>query len=192
MENVITVEVVNSKIGKLAKAEKVTKALLGELSRDLLTYVAVQESWDVAAINRLLAVLTPMNKKTAVLFFDHFLPFVFSKEDGTFGAMAKNKEKKAKDKGESIDKVGVFLADEDNNIWTYAEENIKVEQKPVDYAAKITADVKKALDPEKGGMDLAHVLEAVLAAGVDAQGVLDALGELYQLEVVADAEAQAA
>ena len=139
MENVITVEAVNSKIVKLGKAEKVTKALLGELSRDLLAYVAVQESWDVAAINRLLAVLTPINKKTAVLFFSHFLPFSFNKDEGNFGAMAKNKEKKAKDKEESLAKVGVFLADEDNNIWTYAEENIKVEQKPVDYAAKITS-----------------------------------------------------
>ena len=62
MANLATI---NTKIEALAQAEKVTKAVLSELSRELLDYVLVDGTHDIAAVNRTLAVLTPMNKQTA-------------------------------------------------------------------------------------------------------------------------------
>ena len=48
-------------IKKVAKSEKVTKELLSGLSRDCLEYIGLNHSPDIATVNRLLSVLTPMN-----------------------------------------------------------------------------------------------------------------------------------
>ena len=176
---------INEAIKTLAKSEKITKAVLGSVSRDMLVYVVEDESYDSDAINRLLAVLTPMNKRTAILFFSHFTPFIVD-DKGIFGGMAKNKKAKAKAKLESSKACTEFLADEDNNIWKWAEDNIKIEQKDVDWGKRITSAVTSGMDDEKGGLDLAEVMEAVLAAGVDASAISEALAILYAEEAAND------
>ena len=52
---------------------------------------AVEATHDIDAVNRLLNVLTPMNKKASIVFFQAFLPFAYKAEDEAFGKMVKKK-----------------------------------------------------------------------------------------------------
>lgn len=184
-------EHINTQIATIAGAEKITKRVLGELSREMLDYVVTDESWDSDAINRLLAVLTPMNKSTAVLYFSHFTPFIVD-DKGVFGGMASNKKAKTKAKLESSIRTTEFLVNEDANIWTWAAENVKIEAKEVDWAKRVTSAVSSAMNEEKGGMALPEVMDAVLSAGVSAEDILAALAILYQEGEEADALEEAA
>lgn len=172
----VTIASINTKIATLANAEKITKATLAELSRDLLDYVLVQGFHDIAAVNRLLDVLTPMNKQTARLFFLHFLPHKWNDDTNSFGGL----DKKAKDK--KLELTGQFLANVDNTIWTWAAENVKIEAKEVDYLGKVTQSIQKAI--EKGQVSQLELVKAVLAGGLE----LTALTALMQQAVAADTE----
>ena len=147
------IKTINEQIELLAKSEKITKALLGELSRTILAYVYL--TGDVTPVNRLLEVLTPMNKRTAVLYFKEFLAFRFNDDTMSF----KKKDKKVFDKKNAI--VVEFLLDDDNNIWTWAEDNVKIEAKEVDWAKRLTSDFKKALEDGFAVDDIMDILQAV-------------------------------
>ena len=187
MQN-ITLKSINTKIKSLGDAEKITKALLGELSRELIFYVldvttgevdgeevsviGENATFDIDTINRCIQVLTPMNKKTACLYFSNFMPFSFDEEASRFGGMDKNKKRLAK----KVGMLGEFLADEDKNIWTWAQENIKVKQKPVDYTKKISSDIKNALDEDKGNLSAEEVLNAIMEGGLTGADIVACLG----------------
>ena len=171
-----TLTAINTKIATLANAEKVTKSVLSELSRDLIDYVLIQGTHDIAAVNRTLAVLTPMNKQTAVLFFGAFLPHKMNEDTGMFGGL----DKKAKDK--KLQLSTEFLADESNDIWSWAKDNVKVEAKEVDYIGKVTKAISQAI--EKGHASQAELVKAVLAGGLDVAAIM----AIMQSAVPADAE----
>ena len=90
-------------IDEIAAAEKITRKKLSILSRDILLYV--MESHDIDSVNRLLGVLTPMNKRAAILYFGHFLPWTQEKDKQDvfqrFGKMVKG-ERKVKAKADAI------------------------------------------------------------------------------------------
>lgn len=144
----LTLKQINGKITKIRNAEKVTKAVLGELSRELLEYV--QETGDIQPVNKLVAVLTPMNKRTAILFFTHFLPY--NTEEGTFTKKKRNG---------TFDLANEFLATEDT-IWDWAADNIKVEQKEIDWAQRLTKDMTKAIEAGLTFNDIMSILEQVV------------------------------
>lgn len=150
------IKTINSNIAKLAKAERVTKEVLATLSRDILTYVYVDGTEDISPVNRLLQVLTPMNKRTAVLFFKNFLAWRFDEESMTF---TKKKKKQFDDKNLA---VGLFLDNADNNIWTWATENVELKAKPVDWNAKLTRDMTKALEAGLTFNDIVNILNTVV------------------------------
>lgn len=171
----ITQQSLSTKINSVRRAEKVTKARLSELSRELLTYVAIQESeakdgmpsYDVGMVNRLLAVLTPVNKKVACLYFANFLPW---KLEETTCVFTKRLKKVFAEKQEAMVE---WLSDEANDIWKWAEDNVKIDEKPKDYAKRIASDVKKALEDEtEEGLDASEVLRAVMSAGIDINDLL--------------------
>lgn len=156
-----------ARIDQLAQAEKVTKALLTSLSRDTLGYLV--ESGDVRPINKLLekGVLTPMNHKTALLYFKEFVPFqILESDDDKKEFLGFGKAKRTKDAG--FKRIEEFLSDPLNNIWTWAERNIVVEKKPFDLA-KVTRIIEKALQEA----DTDSVITAVLAGGIEAQAIID-------------------
>lgn len=184
MDNVKLVSI-NTKIATIAGAEKITKKVLGELSREMLDYIVTDESWDSDAINRLLAVLTPMNKRIAIIYFSHFTPFIVD-EHGVFGGMPKSKKDKAKRKLECSKAVTEFLVNEDANIWSWAEEHVKIEAKDVDWAKRVTSAITSAMSDDKGGLGLPEVMGAVLAAGLSAADITAALAILYQEEAEAE------
>lgn len=136
--------VVYGRLEAIMAAEKITRVELGAMSRELLIYVP--DTHDIDIVNRLLGVLTPVNRRTAILFFKHFLPWdaendadnVFSK----FGKMHKGEKKVAR----KLDLITEFLSDENNTIWTWSDENIEIEQKIVNMATELSEVIKKAVN----------------------------------------------
>ena len=164
----------NAKIDAIAAAEKVTKGALAALSRDLLKYLVQDDSNDIAMVNRLMGVLTPMNRATAVLFFTNFLPFE-PIADGTFGGKLKGDKKIARYSAATA----TFLADEGNNIWTWAKDHVVI-GKAKDYRGEITKAIQRGLNAEKGGLTQADVLNAVLEGGLDMDAIVVLLANMAQ------------
>jgi len=157
-------------LATLAGAEKITKETLRDLSRNLLHIT--QESQDIGYINRTLEVLTPMNRKTAVLFFTEFSGFLYGEENNRFF----KKDKKRYD--DIVAKAQEFLADPHNNIWTWAERNVELQSKPWDLG-KVTKFAEQALKKaEKEGMTQVQVLEAFFAGGVTMDAVMALMDKL--------------
>lgn len=165
-----TIEIINARIEKIAASERVTKVELSAISRELLAYVV--DTGDIVPVNKLLNVLTPMNKQTAILFFTHFIAFKFDQDSACFTG----KNKKQWDK--SIEIIDAFLAIEENDIWSWAAENVKVEKKPVDFAKNISKWVGKALNDEENPLDPAEVLSAVIDGGLSKEQMLDLLAQI--------------
>lgn len=150
-------EQIEADIEVVAKSERITKAALSVLSRTLIAYV--YETKDIAMATRLLNVLTPVNKRVAALYFPHFLGWSFNEKDCNFGKQLKDKVF-----GKKYDAACEWLADEDNNIWVYAENEVVLQAKPKNYAAKITQLVTKALKDEEQGIDMKELLFAIMAS----------------------------
>lgn len=159
---------INTRIEAIKASERTTKKELGLVSREVLEYTT--EHMDAQVINRLVAVLTPMNKKTAIQFFSAFTPFKWVAETGVFGAV----KKKVKD--QAIAAMQDFLAT-DGDIWSWAEDHLKVEKKEPNFLSNITKNITKALESHKGREE---VMSAVLAGGLsveDIMAVLDVMEE---------------
>lgn len=145
-------------IAKLAASEKITKELLRSMSRDVLA--AHHETGDVAYINGLVAVLTPMNKKMTILFFKAFSGHTCN-EEGVFGKKDKKKYEEAK--ADSL----ANLEDPLFNVFSWAERNIEVERKPFTLGKlqqQMGSIVKKA---EENKISHADVIRALLANGIE-------------------------
>jgi hypothetical protein len=115
-----------------------------------------------------MAVLSPVNKKTARLFFCYFLPYVFDQETCTFGKMIQKEAKRDK----LLLAIGSFIHEPENDIWSWAEEHIQMDVKPANYALNVTKAVEKAIKHE---VDKGDILKAMLAGGVTIGDVLSAL-----------------
>lgn len=164
------------KIEKLADSERVTKALLGELSRELLEYW--QATGDVQPINVLLGVLTPMNKQTASLFFAHFVPHHFSEEECKFG----KKFGKAAKYTEKNELITAFLATE-NTIWDWAAEHVQIKAKKFDLNAQLKSILTRVHKIEEGEKEYEELNLNIDAEVV--QGLMALLTQGVQLEAEA-------
>lgn len=152
---------INARINKIGTAEKVTKRELGLVSRELLTYLVVDDSGDIGAVNRLLNVLTRRNQQVAVLFFNHFLPYAWDDKEKKF--KGKVKQKKRIEECSAI--VDEFLSDEANDIWKWDEDNNEdIQAKPKDYAKKIKTLVEKALKDQAEGLSPEEILQVAFDA----------------------------
>lgn len=157
---------------KIGMAEKVTKKLLGESSRLVLEYIVLNGSPDVASVNRLLSVLTPMNRATAIRFFSHFLTHkVDASAEHVIGGKLAGEDKINK----KVDLVKTFLADPLNDIWTWAKPLADDLAKDTDWGAMIERNVKTALEK---GFDPYDILVACLNGGVK----VDTLVELAKFK----------
>lgn len=185
-------DILMASIGELAQAERITKRVFGELSRDLLEYA--MESEDVRPINALLGVgedgkfiLTAANWRIGCLYFHNFLPFTSNFKDVAELGINKGRRtaehplhfaKKSKKKWADRDAaIAAWLADEANNIWTWQADNVNM-TKPKDYAGDIQKAITKALvgDDDNDPLSVAQVLDAVLdVEGINAAALFDML-----------------
>ena len=180
-------------IAELAQAEKVTKAKLSELSRELLAYML--ESADVRPINALLGkqedgsfTLTAVNWRVACQYFHHFLPFTSNYNDirdcVINGGMRTElvfgkKDKKRFDT--KVELISDWLDDADNDIWSWSD-SVKVEAKPTDYAGRITKAVEAGMNEDKGGLSAAEVMAAIVRAGVSLDDMMNAIGQVEEAD----------
>lgn len=157
-------------LNKIVESEKITRSVLAWMSRDVIE--ATHETGDVGFMNRLLGVLTPVNRKVCVLFFKTFTGYSF--DDGT--GMFTKKSKKRYDKAHA--QYAQFMADPLNNIWTWANRNIEVEQKPfnTDTLEKYLKSARAKLNAK--GVSDEEILRSVFKAGVSADAVLAIMDEL--------------
>lgn len=146
-------------IEKLAASEKISKELLRSLSRDVLE--AHHETGDVAYINGLLGVLTPINKKVCVLFFKEFSGHLYSEDTKAFGKKDKKRYDDAKKK--SFDR----LEDPNFNVFSWADMHVEVERKPFTIGKlqqQMGSLIKKA-EGEK--IPHAEIIRALFANGIE-------------------------
>lgn len=154
----------DARIDVLKQAEKITKDTLRDLSRDLLSIT--HETEDIGFVNRTLNVLTPMNRKTAILFFKEFSGFKWSEEEISFVA-------KDKKRWDDIVARGVReMEDPHFNLWTWAEKNVTIEAKPFDLA-KVTVFAKQAIKKaQENGIKQSDLLKAFFDGGFDPESLL--------------------
>ena len=156
-------------INKLADSEKVTKGELKTVSRSIL--VATHTTGQVLYMNKLIAVLTPVNKKVAVAFLKCFTGYVYDDVMNMFTKKSKKKyEQAVKDYEE-------FMADPHANIWTWADKHIDVTHRPFSLD-KVTHYMTKALKDAQGvGLSDVDIIKAVLKAGITANAMLEIMGD---------------
>ena len=145
-------------IAKLAASEKITKELLRGLSRDVLE--AHHATGDVAYINGIIAVLSPMNRKMCILFYKEFSGHLCN-EEGVFG----KKDKKRYDEAHKKSFDG--LEDPHFNVFSWAERNVEVERKPFTLGKlqqQMGSLVKKA---EENKISHADIIRAMFANGIE-------------------------
>lgn len=166
-------------IGTLAASEKVTKATLQTMSRDLLACLHIAEDnprvGDIGFINRTIDVLTPVNKKTFIAFCQAFTGYTLDKNGHTF--LGKNKKAYEEKQAEAL----AWLDDPMNNIWSWADRNIEIVAKEFTMEA-VTKSVETMLKKaEKNHFSKAQVLAAMFKGGLsmdDLVEMLDAVGQV--------------
>jgi hypothetical protein len=162
----------DKQVKALAKAEKLTRETLRDMSRDLLSMVQATE--DITYVNRVVAVLTPMNQKTAVLFFREYSGFKYNEEEKVFG-------KKEKKHEEITAKALAALDDPHFNMWTWAEKNLDVAKKPFkleDITKFAERAVKKAAEE---GIDQAAVLDAFFKGGFTPEAIVAVMSKMTEV-----------
>jgi hypothetical protein len=160
----------------LGQAESITRRELRDVSRSILTAIHCTE--DSGFLNRLIGVLTPVNKKVMVEYLKHFSGFHYDDRVMLFTKKNKPTYEKASQLSEE------FLSEPHNNVWTWAERNIEVTVKPFDVNAitkQFSNILKKATD---NGISQKDVFKAVLASGISVDAMIDMLDELGYAEVV--------
>jgi hypothetical protein len=169
MTNQTLKTIVKNRTNRIKTSEAKSKQEIADQSRDILTYV--MESQDIAEVNRLMSVLSPVNLKAAQVFFRHFLPWKMPEDDVVFGKKIRGTKVTA-DKQELINE---FLADEKNTIWTWSHSNLDVKKRPKNYAKNITNMIDRALNDENESITQRDVLRAVMAGGLDMPSLVDAI-----------------
>lgn len=163
----------------LATSERVTKAELQVQSRAVLE--AVHITGDIGYANRLIEVLTPVNKKVATLYFKFFTGFSFDDVLGIF-------TKKSKKRYTSAHEASMtFLEDPNNNIWSWAARHVDVTPKAFSLD-KVTDYMKTTLQKAKdNGLTDKDVLRAIIKGGITADCIIAIMDELgYDEQIVTE------
>ena len=181
MTKLITIKEIETAIASIKAAEMVTRKQLGGLSRHLLEFLIVQNTDRVEFVNTLLMVLTPINKRTAILFFRHHLPWGFDESVSKFGKKFDDGKRMDKKVAASLE----LLAEPNGNIWTWAMEHTKTEAKTPDYTKRLVDATKAALkgkgEGHEGKITALEVIQAVMLGGIPAKTIIDMIGDLNQV-----------
>jgi hypothetical protein len=177
----------NAGLKKLKASEKITREVLRDMSRSLLGALHGKDGMlygDIQYINSVLPVLTPVNKKSYVLFMKHFAGFHFDEELQVF---TKKSKKRADDAQQA---ARAFLEDPNQNIWTWAERHVDIEKTKHPFTSdKVTEYIIKATKKLQG--DQVAVLRAVMAGGITPGTlavILQEMGGIDKVEPVKPAE----
>lgn len=163
----------------LGQAEKSVKELLMTMSRSVLE--AHHATENIGYVNQLIAALTPVNRKVAVKFFTFFGGFSYDEQTKFFTTKSKKRYGNAKALSEA------FLQDPLNNIWSWAERNIEVEQKPFNPESFKTSFAKyigsKMQEAKDHGLSQSEMIELILKNGVDADSIIEVMEHMGIVDV---------
>lgn len=156
----------------LAGAEKITKETLRSLSREMLDSVHV--GGDIQPVNRLLDVLTPMNRSACVEFFKEFSGHYYQANEQKF---AKKDKKNYEAKYAAASE---FLDDPLNNVWSWLQrEGLEVGKGKVFKLENVTKYIERALEQAKEAkIDQADLFKAMVKGGLDVkliEGILEGM-----------------
>jgi hypothetical protein len=179
----VDLKVINGRIKKIGNGENTFKQELGVLSRELLDYVPT--TGDIDAVNRLIAVLSPLNKEKVTSFFKTFLAHKLDK--GVFGKKSTNKDMVAK----RVAAITSFLSVEDNTVWTWLAEKgkaVKREAKPKALGKAVEKAVEAAIstedNPDAIGMRevLKRTIRACIGSGMKLSEIMTAFEDVVKEE----------
>lgn len=109
-------------VATLSQSEKLSKDTMKVWCNHVVDMVHAYGQ--VAYLNKIIGVLSPMNKKVAIEFFKHFAGYHYNKDTREFDGKSKKRYIQA------VTDWKVFKEDPLKNIWTWAEQNIVVERAP--------------------------------------------------------------
>lgn len=162
-------------IAQVTQAERITKAGLSTLSRELLAWA--WEHGTIEPINDLMGVdengkhrLTPLNWRTAAMYFNNFVAFTSNYENqvekyvknpsGARPVLVFNKKSKAK-YNRLLTTVTAWLSDENNDIWLWSDQNVTMEDKVVDTMALAIKAIIKAMNDDENGYTMGDIIAQV-------------------------------
>ena len=168
----------DKRLATLAGSEKITKAELQTLANETVQWT--QDIGQTAYMNRLMAVMSPFNKKLVKVFFLYFTGFHFDEASALFD------KKSPKRYPEALKRWDTFKEDPLNNIWTYSRE-VKVDHPPL-----TTGDVSKRISAlwsagHKANISNVDMLKAMLTASQPTKGKKDIPQLIFSLSDVIDA-----
>lgn len=171
---------INQAIITLHESERVTKETLRQLSREVL--FQLMEDGDIRYANKIITVLTPVNRRAWIAFMQEFSGFQFDEDNSAFTKKDKSLVKRENEEFQrwQIKQAAAMeaLVDPAWSIWPWSEQNLKVE------ASEFTLDkitkgmqsfMKKA---DKNGFKQPEVIKAVIAAGLDMDTLMAVMDEL--------------
>lgn len=173
-----------SKLKKLGGAERITKQMLAELSREVLEQLHTNE--DIRPVNSMMAVLTPVNRKVLLQFFVALSGFKVDEETAIF--TEKNKGSYGKKRAAAEE----FLADPENNVWTWADRHIEVAPKEFKLESVTKGIIGFFEKAQKANIDRAEVLKAIIAGGIKTEELVAIMGQLAEQEQAANDHQQQA
>lgn len=178
-------EAFNHALDELSKVEAVTKRELRPLSRNIVSAIHGFEdanlTGDTGYINRLLPVLSPINRQMMVKYFERFSGYHY---DNTLGQFTKKSPKRYLDCQKLAREK---LEDPNFNVFAWGTREIEKHIRPFDESS-VTKYIEGALKKAAGaGKGHAEVLGAVLKAGIPIAVVLKVVEQLAQEKAKIDA-----
>lgn len=172
-------------IAKLGKAEGLVRQQVNVLSRSVLE--AIHATEQIGYVNQMLAVLTPVNRKAAVVFFKHFTGFHYDETSKLFTKKSKKRYDKAH--ADAME----FLQDPLNNMFSWCERHIEVEQKPFDATTFLKSQHKafiRAIQLARdNGVSQKELFEQMFKPetgkpGIDVEALVSVLASMGEVNVV--------
>lgn len=162
----------------LQDSEKVSKAELQTLANDTVEMTHV--SGQIVYMNKVMAVLSPFNKRLAKTFFLYFAGYHYDEKTNLFD------KKSSKRYPEALKRWNTFKEDPLNNIWTFSRD-IKVEAPPL-----TIGDVGKRMSTlwsagHRANISNVDMLKAMLTATQPTKGKKDIPKLAFTLGDVIDA-----
>lgn len=170
----------NADYDALKASEKISRETLRNMSRYILETIHNVDC-DIRPVNKLLGILTPMNRKIIVEFFAEFSGFSYNAKEQVFG----KKSQKTYDECKQLSLE--FLENPNNNVWSWAamQGRDKPEPKPFDAKEVAKAFSKQLKKAEKQGVQNAQVeiLRSLFDEGLEVDAVISILEQMQVVDV---------
>ena len=139
----------------LGASEKVTKETLKVYAN--LAIDACHQFGQPAYLNKLRAVLTPVNMRAFTEFAIHFAGYHFDKDAMLFDKKSKKRY------AQSLEMWNKFREDPLNNIWVWQKHNLKMERTPLNVEGLKTSFGKTWKQAHKANIPNVEILKALLS-----------------------------